>query len=308
MWRQDDLFAALVGAGNPFAGTGRRRRGDGAETRRQRGPPVGCRPARSCTARVSSRRSSRCPRRGSGVTLEPAASTSTSCSTRSSARPVTNVVIVGEAFAKPILEHLDADPGRGTTCRAVPGRVVGRDVEPGEQAGPAAPAPGHDPVRLLRLVGGRRAWAVRVGGRQRRADGQVQLGENTAVITDDGRRSSPGRRDRPGGRRRLPSRSATTRTRQVGATFLVIEGERWTHPRRLRHGRRRRHAPPPRPGLGVHQHRRREGLPRGGRGGAEDAPQRAGRGRRRHPRRALRRGDLRRWSSPPTAPPSTRPS
>ena len=41
--------------------------------------------------------------------------------------------------------------------------------------------------------------------------------------------------------------------------------------RRLRRGQRRRHAAPARPRLGVHQHRRREGLPRRGRGGAEDA-------------------------------------
>ena len=41
-----------------------------------------------------------------------------------------------------------------------------------------------------------------------------------------------------------------------------------------RHGHRRggRHRRPPRPRLGVHQHRRREGLPRRGRGGAEGPP------------------------------------
>ena len=53
-----------------------------------------------------------------------------------------------------------------------------------------------------------------------------------------------------------------------------------------RHGddRRRRHRPPARARLAVHQHRRREGVPRRGRGGAEDAPARVRRGRRRRSR------------------------
>ncbi len=56
---------------------------------------------------------------------------------------------------------------------------------------------------------------------------------------------------------------------KTAATFRVIDGRRWSRPRRLRR--------PSRPtarcscsgrGSSVHQHRRREGLPRGGRGGA----------------------------------------
>ena len=95
------------------------------------------------------------------------------------------------------------------------------------------------------------------------------------------------RRGRTRGRRR--ARASRGRWRSAGrgpvgyykdpektaATFRVIDGERWTDPGRLRHGRRRRHGPPARPRLGVHQHRRREGLPRGGRGGPQAASRRS---------------------------------
>ena len=56
------------------------------------------------------------------------------------------------------------------------------------------------------------------------------------------------------------------------ATFQVIDGARYSIPGDYRDRRGRRHAAAARPRLGVHQHRRREGLPRGGRGGPQDAP------------------------------------
>ena len=67
--------------------------------------------------------------------------------------------------------------------------------------------------------------------------------------------------------------------------------------RRLRPlgGRRHRHAARPR--LGVHQLRRREDLPRGGRGRAEVAPRRVRRPRRRRARRALGLGGHRRGAA-----------
>ena len=119
--------------------------------------------------------------------------------------------------------------------------------------------------------------------------------ENNAVFTDDGRRVEPGSGEMgmvavggfiPVGYYKDEAKSA--------ATFRTVDGPPLEHPRRLRHRQRGRLDPPPRARLGVHQHGRREGLPRGGRGGAEDAPVGARRRRRRHPRRALRRDDLRR--------------
>ncbi len=69
-----------------------------------------------------------------------------------------------------------------------------------------------------------------------------------------------------------------------------------------RHGddRRRRHDPPARPRLAVHQHRRREGVPRGGRGRAEAPPRgRATRSCSARPTSASASGSSR--SSRPTA-------
>ena len=78
-------------------------------------------------------------------------------------------------------------------------------------------------------------------------------------------------------------------------------------PRRLRHGRGRRPHHAARPRLGVHQHRRREGLPRRGRVGAQGPPRRVRRHRRRRPRRAVgpaghrrRRSSARATTSTPT--------
>ena len=97
------------------------------------------------------------------------------------------------------------------------------------------------------------------------------------------------RRERHRHHRRRPPWSSPARARSAGsavkgtqpvgyykdpeksaATFIDHRRRALLDPRRLRHGRGRRHAHAARPRLGVHQHRRREGLPRGGRGGAQD--------------------------------------
>ena len=76
------------------------------------------------------------------------------------------------------------------------------------------------------------------------------------------------RRDRPGGRRRLPARSATTRTpTKSAATFITFDGKRYSVPGDYATVEADGTPHPARPRLGVHQHRRREGVPRGGRGG-----------------------------------------
>ena len=72
---------------------------------------------------------------------------------------------------------------------------------------------------------------------------------------------------------------------KTAATFVTIDGERVGRPRRPRHDRGGRTHHGLRPRRGVHQHGRREGLPRGGGGRAQGAPRR---GRRRGRRRARR--------------------
>ena len=84
----------------------------------------------------------------------------------------------------------------------------------------------------------------------------------------------------PLGYHKDPERSART--------FVTIDGERWSLPGDMATDRRRRDDPPARPRRDVHQHRRREGVPRRGRGRAQDAPRRGRRGRARRARRPVR--------------------
>ena len=103
-------------------------------------------------------------------------------------------------------------------------------------------------------------------------------------------RSCPARARSACSRSAATSRSATTRTRRSrDATFLDDQRRALVGPRRLRERRGRRHDHAARPGLGRHQLRRREDLPRGGRRGGEAAPRGRRLPRRRRARRALRR-------------------
>ena len=128
---------------------------------------------------------------------------------------------------------------------------------------------------------GRRAGRLGVGAGRRRADREVRARREQRRV----HRRRPPRRAGLAARRAWSPSAASSRVgyykdeAKSAQTFRTFEGRRWSDPRRLGHGQRRRHAPPARARVGVHQHRRREGLPRGGRGGAEDAPGRARRGR-----------------------------
>ena len=112
MWRQDDLFRNLVG-GRLRLRLPRRRAVDLDIIReRVQGPgPSACPPARSCTAPgCMTQLIVMCRRRLRRSRSRAAASTSRSCSTPSSARSVNMIAIVGDAFGKPILRALEAEP------------------------------------------------------------------------------------------------------------------------------------------------------------------------------------------------------
>ena len=101
-------------------------------------------------------------------------------------------------------------------------------------------------------------WS-RSGPRQRRARrGQPR--------PRPGHRRRQGRPARP---RRATCRSATTRTRRSRrATFIEIDGVRYSVPGDFARIETDGNGDAARPRLQLHQHRRREGLPRGGRDGA----------------------------------------
>ena len=123
---------------------------------------------------------------------------------------------------------------------------------------------------------------------------RFSLGANTRVVTEDGRDVEPGSGERghvalrgftPVGYYKDPEKSA--------ATFRVIDGVRYSIPGDWAEVDADGTVQAARPWQPVHQHRRREGVPGGGRGGAQAAPVGSRRGGRRRARRALRRGDHR---------------
>ena len=136
---------------------------------------------------------------------------------------------------------------------------------------------------------------------------RFELSASTRVLTDDGRDVVPGSGERrAGGACAGTRRSATTRIpRSRRRRSSVVDGVRYSIPgdwaEVLADGTRQA----ARARQPVHQHRRREGVPGGGRGGAQAAP-----GRRTTPpssgsptSASARRS--RRWSSPMPAPSST---
>ena len=118
---------------------------------------------------------------------------------------------------------------------------------------------------------------------------KFKLNPTTKVFTEDGREVQPGSGEIglvanggmvPLGYYKDPEKSART-FREVNGVRYSFPGDMATVEADGTH-----HAARPR--LELHQHRRREGLPRRGRGGAEGAPRGRGRARLRRPGRALR--------------------
>ena len=98
------------------------------------------------------------------------------------------------------------------------------------------------------------------------APARFKASERVVVVTDDGELVQPGDETIgmlgvggaiPLGYYKDPEKTA--------ATFRTVGGRRYSIPGDYATRRRRRHDPAARPRLGVHQHRRREGLPRRGR-------------------------------------------
>ena len=97
-----------------------------------------------------------------------ATSTRSSCSTPSSGERVKSMTIVGDAFGKPILRALDAEPEPLGHLVAARHHLVRRDVVEGDQGRPAAPQRAADPRRHAGIVGGDRHGHQRDDRRRRR--------------------------------------------------------------------------------------------------------------------------------------------
>ena len=233
MWRQDDLFNVLGAGGNPFAGTGPA--ADIAEVVARvataESPPVmlvAC-PLMHGTGQFSAL----IAMTGGGTVVslanrrfDPAELFETAERHRA-----TNIVIVGQAFAGPMLEHLDAAAGRYDLSSVLvissSGVMWSHDNKQGLLR--------HMPQAILFDSFGS-SEAVGLGASVSAAGAAEEtarfaITENNAVFTDDGRRVEPGSGEigmvavggfLPVGYYKDDAKSA--------ATFRVIDGGRWSIP------------------------------------------------------------------------------
>ena len=180
---------------------------------------------------------------------------------------VSFLVIVGDAFGRPLDRGARrARPG-ARRLRAHRGALGRRDPLAVGEGGVGRPPARHVARRRLRRVGDRRAGPEHLRGRRPHRDRGALRGE---------RRHHRARRRAPP--RRAAAWSASSRRRghiplgyykdpeKTAATFPVIDGVRWSVPGDHARHRGRRHHHRARPRFGVDQHRRREGVPRRGRG------------------------------------------
>jgi 3-oxocholest-4-en-26-oate---CoA ligase len=144
---------------------------------------------------------------------------------------VTGVTIVGQAFAQPMLQALDANPGRWDLNRLRVVNSSGTVWSHENKQGLLKHAP-H--ITLFDSLGS--SEAVGIGGSNSTAGQAAEtakflLGPNTAAFTEDGRRVEPGSGERgllalagflPVGYYKDPEKSATT--------FREFEGRRWSVP------------------------------------------------------------------------------
>ena len=201
----------------------------------------------------------------------------------------TFLVIVGDAFARPLVEAFDRlDPAPDVT----PLTVV---LSGGAVLSPSVKKAWVERFPAMLVVDG--FGASETGGQGQSVSAAGGADRDGATLPrerrDDGARRRPptGRAGR--GRQAGPARARAPRVlpgpREDGGDVPGDRRRAVVGARRPRAHRGRRHHHRARPRLGVDQHRRREGVPRGGRVGAEVAPRGVRRGGRRRARRAVGR-------------------
>ena len=202
------------------------------------------------------------------------------------------MIIVGDAFARPLLTALEEKAAAGGGWDLGSLRVI-------LSSGVMWSAPikqgllEHVDAALIDGIGATEgAMGVQIS---RRGDALAQTGQflllgETKLFSEDGREIEPGS-DEPGmiaAGGKLTPKGYYKDPEKSARVFREIDGQRYAFIGdwgRLEAdgtlvllGR----------GLGMHQHRRREGVPGGGRGGHQDPSRRRRRARGRHSRRALR--------------------
>ena len=205
---------------------------------------------------------------------------------------VKSMTIVGDAFGRPILRALDAEPGRWdiSALRVIisSGVMWSKETKDGLLRH-------NERLILVDTLGSSEAMGMATSATtadDAAASGTFRLADTTRVISEQGGDVVPGSGEvglvamsgpMPLGYYKDPDKSA--------ATFRIVDGVRYTIPGDWATVDADGNRAPARPRQPVHQHRRGEGLPGGGRGGAQAASGGRRRRCRRRPRRALRRGD-----------------
>ena len=201
------------------------------------------------------------------------------------------MIIVGDAFARPMLTALEDKAAAGDRWDLGSLGVI-------MSSGVMWSAPikqgllEHVDTALIDGIGATEgAMGVQVS---RRGDPPAQTGKflrlgETKLFSEDGREIEPGS-DEPGmiaaGGKLTPK--CYYKDPRVGPRVPRDRRAALRIHRRLGPPGGRRNSCAARPGVGVHQYRRREGVPRGGRRGHQDPPRCRRRSRTRHSRRALR--------------------
>ena len=211
---------------------------------------------------------------------------------------VNTMAMVGDAFGKPILRTLDENPGRWDLTSLVgivsSGVMWSKETKEGLLRH-------HPNMMLMDAFSSSEALGMgsSISGAGATADtAKFELSPETIVIDDLNRPIAPGTGEVGTTRGRWTPTDRVLQGRGEDGEHLLRDRRHALFvPRRLRDRRRRRPDHPAGPWLGVHQHRWREGVPRGGRGSDEDAPRCARRRCGRSSRRAIRRGGHRRGRS-----------
>ena len=266
MWRQDDLFA-MLNAGDllrvPRGRGPRRRPRDIAAPGPAHMPGLPADARHRGVHRHGGHDGGRLRRDADRSPLRPRRAP------RHRRRPsgVNSLAIVGDAFAKPILAALDEHPGRWELSTLL--AFVSSGVMWSEETKRGLLR--HHP-NLMLVDAFWSSEAVGMGtsvssGTAAEHTARFTLGPDVRVLdrVEQGRHPGIGR-GRDGRPRGPQSRRLLQGPRQVGQHLQGDRRRAVLGPRGLRHRRRRRGHPPPRARLGGHQHRRGEGVPRGGGG------------------------------------------
>ena len=234
MWRQDDLFNVLGAGGNPFVGappaTSVAELADRADPDGPDGPVmlVAC-PLMHGTGQFSALIAMNLG--GAVVTLVNRHFDVAELFTAAERHRATNIVIVGQAFAQPMLEHLDAEPGRYDLSSVAVISSSGVMWSQENKAGLLR----HMPQAILYDSFGS-SEAVGLGASVSMAGvatetARFMVTENNAVFTDDGRRVEPGSGEMGmvavGGFLPVGYYKDEAKTAQ---TFRDLEGRRWSVP------------------------------------------------------------------------------